>query len=522
MTLCAVISHVRVLLHSGPLWRDEVNGLNVAMMPTLGEIWQSIIYYPFPILHDLILRAWIAIGFGQGDFQLRILAFVLALLLLATLWASCYMIERRRPPLWPLALLALNPVAIQTGDWVRPYTLAMILNILAFAAVFNLTVREFSVPKFLVALVAALLAAQTVFQNAVVVFAICVAGILALAWQSRWKAAIGVLAVGLAAAISLGPYFPMLRQARSWSVVARMNYGIGEIVQAGFGVLTGHNGFVAGIWIVTVVVTIGALTLRKLPVIIGSTRCRVAFEPRPTRWVFATVVFVVGAAGMIAFISTGGWLMDRYFVPFAAVASFCIYLATIDLTANRSLRWANLVGSVAVAAMFVPADHLSTVTRSTNCDRVAAELGQNAEAGDLILVTDYTIGISFARYYQGQAAWKTLPDVSDHSQHRWDLALPALSKPEPMRETLATVETTLKAGHKIFIVGALPPSDPSLPASAPAWTGELLRKELAQFLHQHLVSNRQIPVNKEGEVINPLEDLPLFVGTGWRESPNDQ
>jgi len=34
--------------------------------------------------------------------------------------------------------------------------------------------------------------------------------------------------------------------------------------------------------------------------------------------------------------------------------------------------------------------------------------------------------ITFARYYQDAAIWKSVPDISDHRQHRWDLAKNAM------------------------------------------------------------------------------------------------
>src|SRR4051794_33445412 len=104
MTVCALVMRYRVLSHAGPLWRDEINGLNVALMPTWKEIWRSIIYYPFPLLHDLLLRVWIAIGFGKSDFQLRIFSFLTAIWVLVAIWLSCGIVDRRRAPLWPLAL----------------------------------------------------------------------------------------------------------------------------------------------------------------------------------------------------------------------------------------------------------------------------------------------------------------------------------------------------------------------------------------------------------------------------------
>jgi len=44
--------------------------------------------------------------------------------------------------------------------------------------------------------------------------------------------------------------------------------------------------------------------------------------------------------------------------------------------------------------------------------------------------------ITFARYYQGAAIWKSVPDISDHRQHRWDLAKNAMKHADSIREIL--------------------------------------------------------------------------------------
>ncbi|HEY2122629.1 MAG TPA: hypothetical protein VGH07_03465, partial [Chthoniobacterales bacterium] len=44
--------------HAGGLWRDEVNTVSVANLPSLSELWNHIEFDSFPIVWPLIIRFW--------------------------------------------------------------------------------------------------------------------------------------------------------------------------------------------------------------------------------------------------------------------------------------------------------------------------------------------------------------------------------------------------------------------------------------------------------------------------------
>lgn len=516
VSLCIVVFHIRILMHAGPFWRDEVNGLNVALMPTVKQVWQSIVYYPFPIIHDLILRAWIALGFGGSDFQLRLLAFLIGILLLVVVWIGSRLVDRQnRAPVLLLAIFALNPVAIQNGDWVRPYGLAMIFIILTFGLIWRFTVDDCNRRALLFATAAAVLSVQTVFLNAVLVFAICAGSIFVLVSKKRWDKAAQILLVGLIAALSLAPYVSVLRQAGDWAGVFRMTDSVRDVAAAGVGALTNHNTIVAFFWaLIFAIVVAGALFRPSRDYFFRNV------ADGNERTVFGIVTLVIAAAGTVAFLSVSGWIMDRYFVPCAAVASMGVFILVSAFCRTTVVRLINLAVSIAIVCVLLPSAYVLSATRGTNCDLVAARLTKEANQNDLILVTSFTFGISFSHYYHGLTPWRTVPEVADHSQHRWDLVLQAMRRPDPMRQMLEEIEATLKSGRKIFVVGALPASDSISSRSVEQVPSEeSLRSQVGQFLRQHVLSNAQISVTDEPLVINPLEDFPLFIASGWRESP---
>src|ERR1700737_5555438 len=139
MTLILLPLHIRVLKYAGPLWRDEINSLHDAISATLKELSASLVFDWFPAFFSVVLRAWCAFGFCRSDFGLRTLGFLIGAFVIATLWITCRLIDKKWAPLWQLALFAVNPVTIHNGDSLRAYGLATALIILAFGLIWRLT-----------------------------------------------------------------------------------------------------------------------------------------------------------------------------------------------------------------------------------------------------------------------------------------------------------------------------------------------------------------------------------------------
>src|SRR5205809_2146979 len=126
ITIVLIILHLTVLMHAGPLWRDEISTLRLATMPTFSASWSSLVYDPFPALYFLLLRGWSALGLAADDFDLRLFGYFMGLLLISAVWFTCWRINKSAP-LWPLALFAFNPVTVQFGDSIRAYGIGLIL-----------------------------------------------------------------------------------------------------------------------------------------------------------------------------------------------------------------------------------------------------------------------------------------------------------------------------------------------------------------------------------------------------------
>ena len=95
-------------------------------------------------------------------------------------------------------------------------------------------------------------------------------------------------------------------------------------------------------------------------------------------------------------------------------------------------------------------------TRRSNLDMVADFLSQNASASDLIVLQDSWEGITFNRYYRGQAQWLSVPPIDSHEVHRNDLVMAKMNEPEAMTPVLQAITDTLASGHNVWVVGSIP------------------------------------------------------------------
>ena len=200
VTLVAVGLHFYFLCHAGGFWRDEVNLINLAGLHSLRAMSAD----SFPVFMPLLIRFWETIGLGKTDAGLRLLGALIGLGLPATLWLMAWKF-RRSPPLAGLALLALNGTVIVFGDSLRAHGLGSLLILLTAAAACWF-LQKTCWKRAVVWAALSMLSVQTLFQNAVFIFAICVGAWVVWARQKNVRAALKVFLVGLAAAVSLLPY----------------------------------------------------------------------------------------------------------------------------------------------------------------------------------------------------------------------------------------------------------------------------------------------------------------------------
>jgi hypothetical protein len=215
-----------------------------------------------------------------------------------------------------------------------------------------------------------------------------------------------------------------------------------------------------------------------------------------------------------------------YFIPVMAVAAVCFDAGRPPLP--RQLR-APLFGlAVATACIAIPYARQDLGRRFTNVDLLARRLTAEAGPKDFVIVAQWFCGLTFDRYFKGPAPWSTLPPLTDHRTHRYDLVQAQLRARDPIQPVLDQIAATLQAGNRVWIVGrlhiplrgtpapaALPPASSSQSASPyiRTWIAEV-----AHFLSEHSRQFEPVKLPPAGW-INPNEDMELFTANGWQSGP---
>jgi hypothetical protein len=505
LLLLALALHLRFVQHAGGLWRDEANLANLASRSSLAGMAHD----NFPVLMPLLVHAWQQV-FGPSDTALRWLGAVIGLGLVAALFAAA-MLLRRAPPLIALALLALNPVLLFYGDSLRAYGLGSLAVALAFAAAWALLQKPTGLRTAAFAL-AATASVQALFQNSVLILAICAGAFAVCARRKDLRTALKILAGGVIAALSLLPYLPGLRNAPQSAVNLRSGFQpdvIWDNLQTALGFPLPQYLWV---WLaLTLIVLLGYLCKHKD-----------AAEPA----VFAAITLLVALGTFAAFLwfaqlPTQQW----YFLPIMTLAVAAFDAALPPLPKSFHAAAFGLVAATAVAG--APFAWRATAQRFTNIDLLARQVAATAVPGDCVVVSPWYLGISFDRYFHAHIPWTTLPPLSDHSGHRYDLVREQMRNPATLQPVFDQISATLRHGHRVWVVGwmqpagdgPMPPSLPQPPLKYTGWadTPYALRwdSQTSWFLRQNSTNFAHLKIPDPGDV-NHDEDLQLLAASGWR------
>ena len=131
-----------------------------------------------------------------------------------------------------------------------------------------------------------------------------------------------------------------------------------------------------------------------------------------------------------------------------------------------------LVAATALIAIPVAQRDLNA-RRFTNVDVLARRIIMEASPEDFVVVTPWYCGISFDHYFKSLTPWATLPPLTDHSVHRYDLVRIQMQNTNAIQPVLEQIATTLRSGHRVWVVseaglmGVPEPGTPS-PYNLPA------------------------------------------------------
>ena len=517
-TLAAIGLHVIYLTHAGGLWRDEVTSIRVATSATVGEMWRMLVCESFPVLFHTLLRCWWAIGLGDSDLGFRWLGFLIAVALFGAVWLNARVL-RSSLPLVSLGLLASNLTLVRWGDSLRAYGLGCFLILLTLALVWRLT-RAPSTARFIAATLAAVLSVQCLYQNAFLVFAICIAGCFICFRRRQDRTALILAGVGAVAAASLLPYLGLITRSQQSFIVIRIGLDAGLVWSNFCEALGTPMAWQTVIWLgLCVVASVRGLWFLRP----SRGRRRISAEDVPF---FCAITLTFGLLSFLLFVAiarlpTQPW----YWLPPMVVAAVCID-ATLGSWLERYWGWRlALVGLMAFVPL-ITGIRLAQY-RQTNIDLIAARLREQAKPNDLILVYPWFCGVTFNHYYTGATPWTTLPALADLRVHRYDLLKERLAATAPIKPVLDQIARTLASGNRLWIVGELPapesgetapPDLPPAPETQYGWAdmpySYVWGRQTEHFIAAHGGRTEVVPIGS-GDGVSIYEKSSLAVVKGW-------
>jgi hypothetical protein len=309
-----------------------------------------------------------------------------------------------------------------------------------------------------------------------------------------------------------------MTRTQSWNGLLKQAAGLSAIGQDFAEVVGLPGSYLAFVWLLLFAVALAACAYRVWT----------PSEERE-RFAFLGATGLAGAFGYAAFFGVTGYPPRMwYFVP-AVVFLAVVTDAALGplLLRHRTLRSLRLATALLLVAATALASWPGLHVRQSRVDRVAIKLHELAAKEDLIVVEPWEYGISFERYYRGSTRWTTLPALSDHRAHRYDQIKQAMLDPVPVDSVLDDVATTLRSGHRVWLVGRteFPPSAeaqpriPQPPLPDTAWHAGPYMVEWSDRLSQLLQRRARVwgVVALPEEPVSRFEDDQLLVFGGWSD-----
>jgi hypothetical protein len=369
-------------------------------------------------------------------------------------------------------------------------------------------------------------------------------GAMAVAIRERaWRTVGIVLGIGTLAAASLLPYLPMLRRIRAWKILVSYPADFAWLWTRVREVLGSPSPL--GIWLWPALVLVGLLVAAG--VWVAGWRKVSSFYSIPPAVLFAAVTLATGVAAYAGFLRVLNYVTQPwYYITLAAFVACTLEVLFAAWPATSrpivALRFVRLAVALLLLCVAVRPTWKELPTRHTNVDLIAVRLQHWTTKDDLILVPPWECAIPLCRYYHGPAEVMTLPPISEHRFHRYDLVLRQMTTANPVSPVLARMKNVLQSGHRIFLVGYLPiPKPDEVPPTLPPayqdrgghWHGgyraawQLLgdyrtvwQLQAGYFLRVHATGAVKIAVPvPDNTNVQEYENLELSVIQGWKQTP---
>ena len=503
--------------HAGALWRDEAESVQIARMPQFTEVLQYLRYSSFPVLFPVILRTYTTL-FGVSDVSLRYFGLTVGICFLGVAWLHSRSVTREFPLLLP-ALIGLNANFLTAGTSVRGYGIGSVLSLLAFTFSARLVLQP-SRRLMLGVFLAGLASMQCLFHNAAIIPAIVLAAaaVFLVRGELKWMGLLlftAALCGGLAHLTKLlNTYF-----ATDW----------GKVLAVPFSFTAFLHQFIAACGEAHLSVSVVWLSVVLLSVMVAVWRLAVVREIKHAReremLLFGVIALSVSLFLHYALFGRINEPQERYFLALTCLVAIATDLIVANFCCYYWIRVARI--SLVVVAIFAMPIAIwpKIIKRQTNIDIVAAEVSKGARPDDLVVVNPWYFGISFGRYYGGQAKWLMLPQIAERRFHRYDLLHAKMASELPVADVFDAVRATLLRGNRVWIVGGtiVPSVDspeglelPPAPRSEFGWNAKayysLWSQQLYYLVRDNCTEGRIVLDRMPG--VDDVENVLLWLAEG--------
>ncbi|HJX51307.1 MAG TPA: hypothetical protein VJ801_00950 [Polyangia bacterium] len=495
-----------------------MSALHVATSSTMSAVWNRLEHDSSPLLWFLVVRAWSALGLATTDMQLRFLGLCVGAGVLASLWGAARS-AGARAPLVSLAMVGLCPSVFRIGDTIRAFGTGALLAVLTVGTSWLLLERP-SRWRIAMCAVATLLSVHTLYYSAVLTLAVFSAAMLVALLRRSYRALASFAVIGITSAFSLLPYLETIRRVQTWSIVIKRPVTL-QWLGANLARTIGTP-LMVGIWLAVAATTL-AVCVR------GMLRPRPTACPASSRHgrLFFLVALVLGVTGYRGFLLLLGYPTQPWYFVALLVFAAAIFDGTLALPLGASAATARIIAALSVSSLLLGQAWAASHTRHTNVDVAVATVQSAIGPADLLLANPWYMGLPVARVYHGPAPLATVPAMDDLFTHRYDVLKAKMAEVGPIRSTYNRVEATLRAGHRVWVIGfladlhpgELPPDPPPAPNSRYGWReGAYVgawSRQLTYFLMSRALMGSVVGVPNVGRV-DPHEDLRVYAFQGWR------
>ena len=377
-------------------------------------------------------------------------------------------------------------------------------------------IRQPTIGNAIGAIIGGIGSVQFMINAIPLIAAIAGSAVLVFVIEKQFRRAVIVFACGAMCALSFAPYIHSYLSA-DWNIVLKYPTDFASLSEKFQLALQEHSVFAAILWYAAVPLTlvVSIWCWRTL-------RGQRAPEAPVLLFLIAVSIFsILAYYGFLKILSyaTRPW----YYLPLLCAVAAAIDLAAGILSRAQWFRIARILFA-ALALAILPFKVWSVAhERLTDIDVLAGKLEHAATGNDLIVINPWHFAPSFYRYYHGSTPWITVPTMSEHRVHRYDLMKSKILEIDPLADVRSAIQQTLQSGHRVWIVGGARPLDPNMPRLGPApnpyfgWAGYMSywSMEIGSFLNAH-AANGQVVIEPMPDV-NDGENVPLLVAEGWKD-----